>query len=215
MILDSIIFDFDGVLVETMDIKTQAFCDLYQEHGVDIVEKVKNYHLANGGVSRYEKFRYFAEVLLGEKISEDELNNLGERFSKLVEGAVIKASWVAGAHEFLEKFYTEISFYVVSATPTDELKRIIQARKMNHYFQSVHGSPKKKGALINKIVSENDYKHDRVVMIGDATSDYDGAKEAGVKFIGRVPDGQENIFPPDITVIKDILPLQQTINNCI
>ena len=40
----AIIFDFDGVLVESVDIKTQAFAGLYQSYGETIVGKVVRYH---------------------------------------------------------------------------------------------------------------------------------------------------------------------------
>jgi beta-phosphoglucomutase-like phosphatase (HAD superfamily) len=42
---DAIVFDFDGVLVESVDVKTQAFGALYAEYGDRIVEQVKAYHL--------------------------------------------------------------------------------------------------------------------------------------------------------------------------
>ncbi|MCX5934210.1 MAG: hypothetical protein NTU99_05390, partial [Pseudanabaena sp. LacPavin_0818_WC45_MAG_42_6] len=50
---DAIVFDFDGVLVESVDVKTQAFGTLYAEYGDLIVEQVKAYHLLHGGVSRF------------------------------------------------------------------------------------------------------------------------------------------------------------------
>ena len=58
MNLKAIFFDFDGVLVESVDIKTRAFSKLFEREGEDVVKKVIDYHIDNGGVSRYEKFRY-------------------------------------------------------------------------------------------------------------------------------------------------------------
>ena len=51
------IFDFDGVIVDSVDIKTEAFGEIYSNYGSSITEKVKNYHIENGGLSRYEKIR--------------------------------------------------------------------------------------------------------------------------------------------------------------
>ena len=56
--LKAILFDFDGVLVESVDIKTKAFAKLFENEGPEIVNKVVEYHLANGGVSRFKKFDY-------------------------------------------------------------------------------------------------------------------------------------------------------------
>jgi len=46
----AIIFDFDGVLVESGDLKTRAFADLYQSYGETVVSKVVRYHSLNGGL---------------------------------------------------------------------------------------------------------------------------------------------------------------------
>ena len=57
MTIKAIIFDFDGVIVESMDIKTQAFAHLFRKCSEDIIKKVIQLHLDNGGMSRYEKFK--------------------------------------------------------------------------------------------------------------------------------------------------------------
>ena len=54
----NIIFDFDGVISESVGVKADGFAMIYKEYGTNIVDKVLNHHYANGGVSRYEKFRY-------------------------------------------------------------------------------------------------------------------------------------------------------------
>ena len=55
----NIFFDFDGVILDSVDCKTQAFEKMYSKYGNDIAKKVKKYHLNNGGVSRFEKFRFW------------------------------------------------------------------------------------------------------------------------------------------------------------
>src|SRR5688572_16139418 len=93
---DAIVFDFDGVLVESVDVKTKAFAALYDGYGSEVVSKVMQWHLAHGGVSRYEKFRHFHRAFLSKELSAEEEKSLGERFSALVEKAVIEAPWVPG-----------------------------------------------------------------------------------------------------------------------
>ncbi len=193
----AIIFDFDGVLVESVDIKTRAFAELYKEHGREIVNKVAEYHLKNGGVSRFEKFRYYQEVLLGKKLTKQEEVELGNRFSSLVEDMVVQAPWVPGAEKFLDMYYNQLDFHIASGTPDDELLRIIRARKMSHYFLSMNGSNRKKGEIICDIMDKYGYQSYSVLMVGDAMSDYKGAAEAEVGFVGRIPEGQKSLFPPD------------------
>ena len=206
---DAIIFDFDGVLAESVDVKTRAFESLYAEYGDRIVEQVRDYHLQHGGISRFEKFRYYHEVLLGKTLTKDEENQLGDRFSQYVEDAVVKSVYVAGAYNFLENYYQSIPLFVASGTPDDELKRIVSRRNMAHYFISVHGSPAKKGDIIQDILTKHSFNPDHVLMIGDAIADYEGAIAAGIKFMGRVMKYPETYpFSSETLVLPDLVDLE-------
>lgn len=201
---DAIAFDFDGVLVESVDIKTQAFAELYLPYGQRVVDAVVAYHLAHGGVSRYEKFRYFHEILLGQAIDDKVMRELAERFSVLVEDAVVAAPWVAGAYDFLCAQHEQFELSIVSGTPEAELQRIVQRRGADAFFRHIKGAPASKGDLLREIVLLGGYAPERVLMVGDALTDYDGAREAGVSFVGRVPSSARNPFPSGVGVIEDI-----------
>ena len=206
---DAIIFDFDGVLAESVDVKTRAFEALYAEYGDRIVEQVRDYHLQHGGISRFEKFRYYHEVLLGKTLTKDEENQLGDRFSQYVEDAVVESIYVAGAYNFLENYYQSIPLFVASGTPDVELKRIVSRRNMAHYFISVHGSPAKKGDIIQDILTKHSFNPDHVLMIGDAIADYEGAIAAGIKFMGRVMKYPETYpFSVETLVLPDLVDLE-------
>ncbi|PZO40528.1 MAG: HAD family hydrolase [Pseudanabaena frigida] len=211
---DAIVFDFDGVLAESVDVKTKAFAALYAEYGDRIVEQVMEYHLLHGGVSRFEKFRYYHEVLLGKTLTKDEEIQLGDRFSQYVEDAVVNSAYVTGAYEFLENFYKLIPLFVASGTPDAELKRIVSRRNMNHYFVSVHGSPAKKGDIIQGVLKKFGFDPNRVLMVGDAIADYEGAIVAGVKFIGRVMQYPETYpFSANTSVLPDLADLEALITS--
>jgi phosphoglycolate phosphatase-like HAD superfamily hydrolase len=200
---DAIVFDFDGVLVESVDVKTRAFAALYDPHGTDVVEQVVAWHLAHGGVSRYEKFRHFHRAFLGRTLAPAEETELGERFSALVEEAVIVADWVPGAREFLEGWRARAPLFVASGTPEEELVRIIERRGMGHFFAGVAGAPRKKGAILRDFLERSGVSPDRMLMVGDAMTDYDGSTEAGVPFLGIAPAGA-NPFPPGVPVLPDL-----------
>ena len=61
--IKTIIFDFDGIILESIDVKTEAFKKLYQPFGSSISNKVVENHLANGGISRYEKIKIYHKQL--------------------------------------------------------------------------------------------------------------------------------------------------------
>lgn len=199
----AIIFDFDGVLVESADIKTRAYAELYKEYGHKVVEQVVKYNLVQGGLSRFEHFRYFHQEILKKYLGQEEESRLAERFSHLVEQAVIAAPWVSGVMEFLDTHTGAIDFYIASGTPDEELRRIVSARKITHYFKGIYGAPQTKASIITNILSRSGMRAEEVVMIGDSMTDYDGAMIAGISFVGRISHAQESFFPASIVKIND------------
>ncbi len=202
--LAAIVFDFDGVLVESVDVKTKAFAELYREFGDAVVANVVAYHLLHGGLSRFEKFRHFHREFLGRELTLEVEQALGQRFSVLVEDAVVASSWVPGAKEFLDAHHRRLPLYVASGTPDDELKRILARRGATDYFRGVFGSPRRKGEILRRIIVESGFDPAQVLMVGDATTDLEGAREAGTRFLGRVPSGSESPFPDDIEIRQDL-----------
>jgi HAD superfamily hydrolase (TIGR01549 family) len=203
----AILFDFDGVLAECMNVKTDAFAQLFERYGDEVVKKVVYHHVKNGGISRYKKIQYYFSKYLKKEISDVELNKLANEFSDLVVTRVIQSDWVPGAKEFLEKYYKNIDLYVISGTPQEELKTIIIKRKMTKYFKGVYGSPTIKPVHIKQIIVENSYKSENVVYIGDSLSDYKDAMTAGVPFLGRYINGTMRFFPKGTITINDFTEL--------
>lgn len=204
----AIIFDFDGVIVESVDIKTDAFARLFESEGKEVVKKVVEYHLANTGVSRFEKFKHIYKEILKKELKEEIFKDLCQQFSKLVVDEVVKAPFVLGAIEFLKNYAQEYKFFVVSATPEDELENILGRREIKHYFAGVYGAPQKKSAVIKKIIDTNNLRPQEVIYIGDALSDYKAAKINSVYFVARV-QSDNNLFEGiDCLKIKDLMELE-------
>ncbi len=184
--IKALVFDFDGVLVESVDIKTNAFAKLFESEGSLAAKKVIKYHIENGGVSRYEKFKYIYKHILGRALNEADFNDLCGRFSALVMEEVIKAPYVKGAKEFLSGYASTYKCFISSATPQDEIEKIVEARKMSHYFTEVHGAPEKKASIVRNIINAHAVSREEVVYVGDALSDFEAAHDNGILFIARV-----------------------------
>ena len=56
---DYFIFDCDGVIINSNQIKNETFKEVLKNENVDLVSDFIKYHQDNGGVSRYEKFLYY------------------------------------------------------------------------------------------------------------------------------------------------------------
>lgn len=201
----AIIFDFDGVVVESGDIKSQAFAELYRHHGETISQAAVEYHRANGGMSRYLKFHYFQQNLLNQPpLTKEEEQELDQRFSELVMNAVISCQPVAGAEGLLNRMAEQIPLFVASGTPENELRVIVERRGLARYFTEVRGSPRLKELLVADILSAYPLAPERVLMIGDALVDYESAHQNGIPFLGRVRPGDTNPFPESVEIVPDL-----------
>lgn len=209
--IQALFFDFDGVLAESADIKADAFDDLYADFDPSVRDFALAHHAANAGISRLEKIRHVHKTQLGIDLTEEEVAEWGLRYNALVEQAVIDAPAVAGAVPFLKAHRGEMAMYVVSGTPQDELRRIVAARGMDGYFDGIYGSPRHKGPIVTDLLAENGFECDRVRFVGDSTTDLDGAMEAGIPFIGRVPPGEESPFPEGTPLIPDLTALDRAL----
>lgn len=198
-----ILFDFDGVLAESANVKTEAFAKLFESFGEDIVRKVVKHHVENGGISRYKKMQYYYSEYLNKPLSEEKLDEIAKKFSEIVVEKVIDAPWVYGVKEFIEKKYKNIDFYVISGTPQKELELIVKKRHMEKYFKGVYGTPETKPDIAKRIIAESRCDPDKVLYIGDSLSDYRDAQEAKIPFLGRVPKGKKSIFPKETPLISD------------
>ena len=205
---DAIFFDFDGVLAESGDIKIAAFRSLYEPYGPEIVDKVLAHHRAHGGVSRRKKIRWAHKYLLGKRLSEEELEDLAGQFSRLVEDAVVESAWVQGAREALRDLQGRLPIFVISGTPDAEMQRIVDRRGMRDLFVEVRGSPPSKVPIIRDLLRRHDLVAERVLFVGDSTTDYDAATTVGLPFLGRVAPGEPDPFPPGTRTVADLTELQ-------
>jgi phosphoglycolate phosphatase-like HAD superfamily hydrolase len=206
----AIIFDFDGVVVESGEIKTQAFAELYRSYGEDIVAKVVQFHTQNGGMSRYRKFRHFQQYFLNlPPLTEAQEKELDIGFSNLVVEAVIAAEPVPGAIELIRQQAEKIPLFVASGTPEIELKVIVERRGLAPYFKEVRGAPALKSTIIAEILSTYTLQAESVLMIGDAIADLEGAQANGTAFLGRVRPGDPNPFPASVEIVQDLCGLME------
>lgn len=203
---DGIFFDFDGVLVDSLSVKTRSFARLYEEDAPHIVDMVVAYHLENGGVSRYKKFDHYERVLLGRAPCEKRMAELGERFAALVVEEVVASPEIAGATSLLTQLMSiRKPCYIVSGTPEVELRQIVARRGMTSFFRGVRGSPAEKAQILAELVHAGCHRPERCLMLGDATGDYHAAQAVGMDFLGVVKAGEDSPFPAGIPVVAEFV----------
>jgi HAD superfamily hydrolase (TIGR01549 family) len=182
--IKAIAFDFDGVILENAHVKTEAFIELFAEHGPDVQAGVRTHHLANLGISRFKKFSWIYQNLLDRQLSEEHSQELGRRFSALALEKVLASPFVHGARESLDAL-ASYPLFVVSGTPQGELDLIVDRRELRGSFREVHGSPREKPEILADIAARHGLERDQLLFIGDGMSDYQAAVATKLPFLAR------------------------------
>lgn len=179
-----IFWDFDGVIKESVEVKSDAFEKLFLPFGVKVAEKVKKHHLENGGVSRFDKLPMYLNWA-NQESSELMVGKYSEMFSKLVKQEVIESEWVTGVLDYLEKNYITQQFFLVTATPQQEIEDILFCLNIKHYFQNIIGSPTAKKDAIKSLLNNYKINTKKAIMIGDTFSDYSASMDNKLPFVLR------------------------------
>jgi len=180
----NVLFDFDGVIKESVKAKSEVFAKLFSPFGDDIVELVQDHHDAHGGMSRFDKLPIYIKWT-GQEVTQKLIDKYAEKFSLLVKQKVIDSDWVDGVLEYLQQNYQRQQFFIVTATPQQEIEDILEKLKITDYFKQVFGSPINKNEAIKFILDKYKINRHQTIMIGDSSSDYKAATENQIAFILR------------------------------
>ena len=206
MILDKyemVFWDFDGVIKESVSVKTDAFEELFKPYGDIVRKKVKNHHIENAGMSRFNKIPLYLKWS-GKEPTTLKVDEMCSQVSEIVKNIVISSDWVPGVEPFLKKNKDKFKFIIVSATPQDELVDICQSLNIDNYFLKIFGSPISKSNAIKASMIENSISPQKCLMIGDARADIHAAKENNINFIFRRHQFNQNLnIDPSCLVIHD------------
>lgn len=200
--MQAVFFDFDGVILDSVAVKTAAFAEMYADHGEAVQRAVVDYHLSHGGVSRFEKFRYFHEDLLGRPMTDALMAELCAAFNELTLSKVMAAPFIPGARETLAGLAElGVPAFVASGTPQAELEAIVLARLGHGVFAEVHGSPRTKAEIVRDVLARHGFAPGQCVFVGDAVTDWRAARECAVPFVGVAgPSGHP--FPDTTAVVR-------------
>lgn len=178
----SIIFDCDGVLLNSNDIKSQAFYETVLDWGENAAAEFVSYHRKNGGVSRYEKLAYFVDRLtLSELESAALVKFLVEKYASILTNKLMKCEVAEGLSEFKE--LSACSWCVVSGGDQRELRELFPSLGIDYLFDlGIYGSPDKKEDIVRRLLSSGKLG-ERVLFLGDSLYDCEVARSVGFEFV--------------------------------
>jgi len=184
-LIKNIIFDFDGVILNSVPIKTGAFRELFKKFSKEKIEKLISYHIENGGVSRYLKIRYFFENILAQTISEENIQQYAKQYSRLTKKELANSKYlIEDTVSFIQKNHRKYNMHIASGADEEDLQYICKRLALTKYFLSINGSPMKKSEIVAKILRSNRYSQQETILIGDSVNDYEAAYLNGIAFYG-------------------------------
>ncbi len=182
---ETILWDFDGVLIDSMHIRDKGFMLTLSDYPAEQVQHLLLYHRANGGLSRYVKFRYFFDSIRNDSVEENKINTLASAFSEIMKMQLCNPQLlIKDTLEFIKFNYHKFNMHIVSGSDENELNMLCKELNISQYFLSIHGSPTSKQELIAQLLKENNYKAIECVLIGDSVNDFEAANSNKIEFIG-------------------------------
>jgi phosphoglycolate phosphatase-like HAD superfamily hydrolase len=196
----AVVLDFDGVLVDSNELKRQSFFDIWEAGGAfdDIVRDV----LSGPG----DRFSYIKEIhrriTQGQPLAAD-ADHFIQAYTRRVEEGIISLGPGPGAVPFLRRLAGKLVF-INSATPEETLSRIVDAIGLASYINEARGLPKSKGEIFADLTARYALRSEDMVFIGDTMSDLKAAREAGVAFIGIASRGGDLSSGMDVPVCSGL-----------
>jgi len=180
-----LLWDFDGVIMDSNPVRTYGFEEVLKGYPAEQLNELISYHKQNGGLPRYDKFRYFFEKIRDEQVSDAEIARLSARFSEIMLNKLMDRSLlIPDSVNFIKANYKKFIMHIVSGSDQTELRKVCDYLDLTQYFVSIVGSPVLKPVLTKQILKTYNYNKYEVAFIGDSVNDYTAAVENGIDFYG-------------------------------
>ncbi|HEY6874646.1 MAG TPA: HAD family hydrolase [Geobacteraceae bacterium] len=178
----TIVFDCDGVILDSNNVKTRAFHAAALARGQKAANDLVDYHVSHGGISRYKKFDYFLRHIIGKDPEEGELQALLDVYGHEVRSGLRTCAIAPGLQE-LRRATAGARWLVVSGGDQNELRDVFAERKLAHLFDcGIYGSPDTKDAILAREIRDNNIKAP-AIFLGDSRYDHEAATRAGLEFV--------------------------------
>jgi len=185
----TLVFDCDGVVLDSNRVKTEAFRAAALPWGEAAAEALVDYHVANGGISRYAKFSHFLHHILPDYAPDavpgrdgPDLEALLSAYADSVRSGLMTCAVANGLDE-LREATADARWLIVSGGDQTELRDIFAARGLDAYFDGgIFGSPDTKDTILARELASGNIIRP-ALFLGDSRYDYEVAARANFDFI--------------------------------
>lgn len=215
MVVRCVVFDFDGVLVDSNAVKRRAYLDVFGAHGVPAATVEAGLAETRDG-DRYVVIEDVVQraraagFLDGTGATESLVSSLAAAYNDICETHTATCREVAGVSTTLPLLAARYPLYVVSDTPDAPLRRVVGRRGWASYFRDVLGRPRTKVENLGLVLRRETIAADAVVVVGDGRRDVEAARHWGCAFIGIASDGNDFdtaglVMLPDVGALAQVL----------
>lgn len=212
-----VVFDFDGTLVDSNEIKRRALFDVLRpfDPGGESVARVLD---APDAGDRYSVTRTLAELLAGrgalppERSPEEWAAAWARDYGLACERGIAAAEEIPGAKAVLAWLRARgTPLYISSSTPREALQRVVELRSLKPFFEEIHGRPPGKTEHLAAISSRSGAGAREILLVGDGEDDRQAARAFGCRFAGVVRDGPPRFAEPPEHEIRNLHALRDVL----
>ena len=177
-------FDCDGVVLNSNQLKIQAYFDVAIEFGANQTQAkaLVDHHIALGGISRYPKFEYFLREIMHQVVTDDAMNALLNSFTTQVT-RLLSTCEVSPYLNALKLATKESKWMILSGGDQAEIREIFKLRQLDTFFEGgIYGSPDNKDLVLAR-EKDNGNIQFPALFIGDSQYDYLASTNAGLDFL--------------------------------
>lgn len=180
----SIVFDCDGVVLDSNVVKTEAYFRTAKNLGATDAQAqaLVEYHVKLGGISRYHKFEWYLHEVLNQPVTEQAVQALLDEFARELEVGLMECA-VAEGLEDLRSATPQANWMILSGGDQQEIRALFAKRDLAKYFDGgLFGSPDNKDTVLVREIASGNLQFP-ALFIGDSKYDFEAANRAGLDFV--------------------------------
>ena len=177
-----LILDFDGVFVDSLEMKGKVFSNLFKDINSSKSEQILKHHFKNPALDRFQKIRTYSSWFYDNPLNKEDLKKLSSEFSNKVLEELLKiepSKFILG----LLKTRFDKKNYISTKSTYYEVMKYLAHFSLNEFISEVFDNQIEKKDAIKKISKKNKINSHKIVFIGDSLEDKNSADESGCSFI--------------------------------